>query len=72
MTATMLLVVAAAIVVWYILDHLYIPSHLPNEPPLVSHSIPYIGHIIGLLRYGTRYYEIIRYFQQSLLQVCTI
>lgn len=58
-TATLLLVIGVA--VWYILDQLYVPSQLPNEPPLVSHPIPYIGHFIGLLRYGTRYYEMTRY-----------
>ena len=41
--------------------HLYfIPRHAPSEPPVVTSSIPYIGHILGLLRHGTRYYQITR------------
>lgn len=51
---------AAAKASWYLLDYLYIPRHLPNEPPAVRPWIPYIGHIIGLLLHGTKYYEIIR------------
>ena len=30
-----------------------------REPPLVSPSIPIIGHALGLLRYGTPYYAIV-------------
>lgn len=51
---------AAAAASWYVLDHLYIPRHLPDEPPAVRSSIPYLGHIIGLLRHGIKYYEITR------------
>ena len=29
-----------------------------REPPLVSPSIPIIGHMLGLLRYGVPYYAI--------------
>ncbi|KAL2061782.1 hypothetical protein VTL71DRAFT_7160 [Oculimacula yallundae] len=29
----------------------------PQEPPLLKPSIPYIGHIIGLLRYNGEYFE---------------
>ena len=31
-----------------------------KEPPLFPHPVPYIGHILGLLRHGTRYYEMTR------------
>ena len=59
---SVLLVLAIALATtWYALDYFYVPKQLPNEPPLIGHHIPYIGHIIGLLRHGTRYYEIIRY-----------
>ena len=62
------LLLALAIVsatTWYALDYFYVPKQLPNEPPLVGHYIPYIGHIIGLIRHGTRYYQIIRYIQSA-------
>ena len=55
----LLAVVSAA--AWYTLDSLYAPIQYPNEPPLVAQSIPYVGHILGLLRHGTRYYGITRY-----------
>lgn len=32
----------------------------PEEPPYVASGIPYIGHIIGLLRYGNLYYRDLR------------
>lgn len=32
----------------------------PREPPVISPTIPLIGHIIGLMRYGTDYYAMIK------------
>lgn len=55
-----LLIILGAGAIWYLLDYLYVPKQLPNEPPLLSHPIPYVGHIIGLLRHGTKYYELTR------------
>ena len=43
--------------VWYALDYWYAPKRHPNEPPVVSHNIPYIGHVLGLLRHGSKYFE---------------
>lgn len=60
LTATTLLFLAAAIGLWYVLDYLYAPRHSPGEPPVLSSSVPYVGHIIGLLRHGTRYYQTTR------------
>ena len=51
---------AALSACWYGLDYLYIPKHHPDEPPQLSSNIPYIGHIIGLLRHGALYFEITR------------
>lgn len=31
------------------------------EPRFISSKIPYIGHMLGLMRYKMRYYTIIRY-----------
>lgn len=33
------------------------PVYDPREPPLISHPLPIIGHLIGMLRYGSGYYE---------------
>ena len=40
--------------------YLFSPKYDPREPPVISSSIPYVGHILGLLRYGQRYFEILR------------
>ena len=42
------------------LVHLFSPNYDPREPPVISSLIPYVGHILGLLRYGQRYFEILR------------
>ena len=60
-TSLLLVLAIASATTCYVLDYFYVPKQLANEPPLVGHYIPYVGHIIGLLRHGTRYYEIIRY-----------
>ena len=59
------LTVTAALIapICYLLDLLYAPKHLPNETPLLLPRIPYVGHIIGLLRHGTRYFETTRQVQ---------
>ena len=45
----------AALLLWFLLDYIYAPKHHPKEPPVVPQSVPFIGHVIGLLRHGTRY-----------------
>lgn len=56
-----LLSLAAATAAWYLLNYFYVSKPATNEPPVLSHPIPYFGHILGLLRHGLRYYEITRY-----------
>ena len=58
--AVFLLAAAAAASFWYLLDYFDAPRHHPDEPLVVSPSIHYIGHIIGLLRHGIGYYEATR------------
>ncbi|EAS37010.2 cytochrome P450 oxidoreductase [Coccidioides immitis RS] len=53
-----------------LLRFLIAPGHAPEEPPLVSSRIPFIGHLIGLARYGNRYY--VRLSAQSQLPAITI
>ena len=31
-----------------------------REPPMIPHTFPYIGHLIGLLRYGLKLFDMIR------------
>lgn len=33
----------------------------PKEPPLARAQIPFIGHLIGMLRYHIMYFELLRY-----------
>ena len=56
-----LLLLAAGTAVWCLVNYIYVSQPAPNEPPLLSHPIPYFGHILGLLRHGLRYFEITRY-----------
>lgn len=58
--ATLLLLIAF-VAVCYLLDYFYAPKNAPNEPPVLSHPVPYVGHIIGLLRHGVAYFEATRY-----------
>ncbi len=36
------------------------PTYDPREPPVIHQKIPYLGHVIGLLQYGLRYFEVLR------------
>ena len=50
-----------ALVAIYLFDYYFMPKHAPNEPPVVPSTIPYVGHIIGLFRHGSLYYQTTRY-----------
>lgn len=32
----------------------------PREPPIVSSTLPYLGHVLGTLQNGNKYYKMIR------------
>lgn len=59
---SILLLSITVVFLWFWVNRIYQPIHSPKEPPLVAAPIPYIGHILGLLRHGTRYYQMIRYY----------
>jgi hypothetical protein len=47
-----------------LLSWLLWPTSLdPREPPLVNSRIPFVGHLIGILWYHQRYYEVLRYIR---------
>lgn len=46
--------IAATIVV---LHYVLRIAKVPREPPFVPQKIPYVGHLIGILRHGTKYYD---------------
>lgn len=56
-----LVVLAIAVVGWFGWQKLNTFSHHGEEPPLIPSKIPWIGHLIGLLRHGSRYYAIVRF-----------
>lgn len=41
--------------------HSIVKDEESQEPPLVAQKIPYFGHVIGLLRYGLGYFDVIRF-----------
>jgi len=51
--------VGCAWVVQRIWKCLYLPHHV-GEPPLLSPSTPWVGHVVGMLRHGSYYYSIVR------------
>ena len=32
-----------------------------REPPYIYSHIPFIGHVVGMLRHGAKYFEIVKY-----------
>lgn len=42
-------------------------SQDPREPPAIPHPIPYVGHVVQLLRYGTKYYGMMRSVSASIV-----
>ena len=58
---TTLVLLAMATGLYFVLEYFMGIKLDPKEPPLISSTIPYVGHIIGLIRTGTRYYAKLRY-----------
>lgn len=62
----------AVIVAFALLNRLLTPRIDPREPPVVKPSIPWVGHIIGIIRHQADYSRIIQsvsplpHFPQSL------
>lgn len=54
--------VALAVVplAYLVLAYIVKPKHDAREPPLIPSGIPYIGHLINILRYKMRYYVNLR------------
>lgn len=45
--------------VGFILFHLR--QQDPREPPYIHPGLPFIGHLIGMIRYGAKYFELVKY-----------
>lgn len=59
--ATTLVLLALATALFFVLEYFMGIRLDRKEPPLIPSRIPYVGHIIGLIRNGTRYYAKMRY-----------
>ncbi len=56
------LIAAAAVCLFGVtVFHHLVRDENSQEPPLVPQKIPYFGHVIGLLRYGLGYFDVIRF-----------
>lgn len=53
----LLQVIGIAVLVSHLLGRFLMLPHDPKEPPLIPSRIPFIGHVIGLLRHGSGYYS---------------
>lgn len=50
---------------WLLLENYLNISHDAKEPPLIPQSVPYVGHLLGMLWDGSRYYTKIRSVSQG-------
>ncbi|OCT48058.1 putative cytochrome P450 [Cladophialophora carrionii] len=51
------LLVAAVTVVAVIIHRFLAIDYDPREPPIIKPGIPYIGHILGIIRHGAKYFD---------------
>jgi hypothetical protein len=55
-----LVVLASTIIVLIYFHQRLQVEHDPREPPLIRHAVPYIGHLIGIVRHGPGYLGLIK------------
>lgn len=61
--------VLATVVALSLLNYLLTPRLDPREPPTVKPTIPWIGHIVGIIRHQADYGRIVQFvFSHS--QIC--
>lgn len=51
------MVVAFVACFFFCIIYYFTPDHDENEPPSIPTNMPLVGHIFGMLRYGSRYYD---------------
>jgi hypothetical protein len=59
---TALALIAIGIGTYFALSHFLGTNLDAREPPLASTAIPYIGHVIGMMRSKFNYYVKLRYY----------
>ena len=57
-TAFSLIVSLLVLLIWYGLT--WLQKHDSREPPYVYHNLPLVGHLIGMIRYGAKYFELVK------------
>ena len=55
---TMVALVLAGVSCFFM--RLRLPKYDPQEPDLIPQAIPYIGHVLGIIKHGFGYYKIIQ------------
>lgn len=53
--------IATAVVFLSLLYKFSSPQMDPREPPVLKPGIPLVGHLVGLVRYGVDYFDVLRY-----------
>lgn len=57
---SLIVVVAIAVACYLLLEKFINIPHHAQEPSLIPQPIPYVGHLLGMLRDGSQYYAKIR------------
>ncbi len=58
---TTLLVLLASLAAVYVIAACVVSlKHHTREPPLLPHSVPFFGHLIGMIRHGPHYLVALR------------
>ncbi|KAI0002684.1 hypothetical protein F4779DRAFT_126832 [Xylariaceae sp. FL0662B] len=49
-------IASSIILAYYTLKYYMSLTHSPSEPPLIPSNIPFVGHLIGMIRHGAGFY----------------
>lgn len=61
----LLSIITLLIIVYITIQYFATRKVDPREPPVISSTLPYLGHILGILQNGGKYYKMIRYIIMS-------
>lgn len=60
MNLILFFIIALFVAIYYTVSRVQAAKHDGREPPILPSKIPFIGHVIGLLRKKVRYYVRLR------------
>ena len=55
----------SGLVGYFSIVYLFDPKYDPKEPPVLSHYIPFVGHIAGMIWHGQDYFNILRFVSRA-------